>query len=151
MFVKLWNFLLEQTACDLSVEELNQVCYIQACSSAYGVELASLSTDLQRQLDQVSFATDSSSFEDRVSNRLLHIGVPHQRDFSPLESFPRLLSIDIACPDRMIAIECDGPSHYLSNLHSVEEKRENGPTKAKRRIFATAWLACYQFEVDGRA
>ena len=34
----------------------------------------------------------------------------------------------------MIVIECDGPSHYLSTIDGAEKNRENGPTKAKRRL-----------------
>ena len=134
MLIKLWNTLLDRTTGDLSIDELGKICYIQACASVYGIDLASPPSDLLRQLDQASFPTESSHFEDNVSNTLLKIGFSHQREFSPLKSFPGFLSIDMASPDRMIAIECDGPSHYLSTFHGVEKKRENGSTKAKRRL-----------------
>ena len=134
LLVKIWSNILERTTGDWAVEALTQMRYIQACASVHGIELASPPPDLQRQLEHVSFATRSSSFENQVSNILLRIGFPHQREVSPFESFPGLLSIDIACPDRMIAFECDGPSHYLSAVDGVENRRENGPTKAKRRL-----------------
>ena len=134
MLVKLWNSLLERTTGDLPVEALTQIRYIQACASVYDLELASPPSDLRWQLDQVSFNIRSSGFEKEVSNTLLHMGFPHQREVSPFESFPGLLSIDIACPDRMIAIECDGASHYLSTVNGAEKNLENGPTKAKRRL-----------------
>ena len=156
MLVKLWNSLLNRTTGDLSIEGLNQILYVQACASVYGLELASPPQDLQRQLDRVSNDTRSSGFEKRVANSLLVIGFPHQREFSPLESFPGLLSIDIACPDRMIAIECDGPSHYLSTVHGAEKNRENGPTKAKRRLLQElgwnvinlSWMEAHQHKTS---
>jgi len=45
-----------------------------------------------------------------------------------------MLAIDMACKDRMIAIEYDGPSHFLKGVDFVELSMENGPTKAKRRM-----------------
>jgi hypothetical protein len=41
--------------------------------------------------------------------------------------------MDIACSDRMIAVECDRPSHNLVALGDVD-RREHEPTKAKRRL-----------------
>ena len=150
------NDLLERTTGDLPVEQLTQICYIQACASVYGIESASPPSDLRRQLEQVYYRTRSSDFENEVSNILLHIGLSHQREFSPFESFPGLLSIDIACPDRMIAIECDGPSHYLSYVCGAEKNQENGPTKAKRRLLQeldwkvinSSWMEASQHETS---
>ena len=134
LLVKLWNILMERAVGELPVEDLKQMRYTKAFASMYGVELASPSSDLQRKIDRVVFSTKSSGFEEKISQALLNIGFPHQREFSPFESVPGLLSIDIACPDRMIAIECDGPTHFLSSVHDAEKKQENGPTKAKRRL-----------------
>jgi len=47
-----------------------------------------------------------------------------------------MLSIDFACSEQKIAIEFDGPSHYLSALWSGQlTSTENGATKAKRRFW----------------
>jgi hypothetical protein len=44
-----------------------------------------------------------------------------------------ILSIDMASRDRMVAIEFDGPSHFLIEAQSGKvSKVENGPTKAER-------------------
>ena len=134
LLVNLWANLLERTTGDLPVEALRQIRYVEACASVYELALASPPSDLTTQLDQVTYDDRSSRFQNKVSSILLRIGFSHQCDVSPLESFPGLLSIDIACPDRMIAIECDGPSHYLSTVDGAEKNRENGPTKAKRRL-----------------
>ena len=152
MLVKLWNSLLERTTGDVPVEDLRQIRYVQVCASVYGLELANPPSALQWQLDRVSVDTRSSGFEKSVANILLRIGFPHQREVSPFESFPELLSIDIACPDRMIAIECDCASHYLSTVDGVEKRRKNGPTKAKRRLLQRlgwnvinlSWMAARQ-------
>jgi len=46
-----------------------------------------------------------------------------------------LWKIDCACRYRKIAIEFDGPSHFLRPAGSRElPSIENGPTKAKRRF-----------------
>ena len=44
------------------------------------------------------------------------------------------MSIDMACTDWKIAIECDGPSHYLTVLDGSGQSVENYSTKAKRRL-----------------
>ena len=129
----LWTSLLDRKIGDLPDETLTQILHVQTFSSAYDIQLASPQADLRRQLEEFTFTTQSSTFETNVSNTLLDVGFAHQREVSPLKSIPGLLSIDIACPDRMVAIECDGPSHYLSIIGHVE-RRENGPTKAKRRL-----------------
>jgi hypothetical protein len=129
----LFSSLLDRKLDDLPGEALAQILYVQTFASAYGIELSSPPSDLQSQLDQMTFKATSSRFEAMVSNTLLDMGFSHQREFSPLKSIPGLLSVDIACPDRMVAVECDGPSHYRSKLGD-EKRRENGPTKAKRRL-----------------
>ena len=134
MLTKIWNALVDRTIDDLPVEELIQILYVEACVSAYGIEIASPSPELRRQLDQVSFPNTSSGFEQDVSNTLFDIGFPHQQGFSPFQSTPGLLAIDMACPDRMIAIEYDGPCHFVSIPGDSENLVENGPTKAKRRL-----------------
>ena len=134
MLTKVWNCLVTRTIAELPVEELRQILYVQACASAYGVELACPSLLLQMQLDKVPLASLSSDFEIMVSKTLLNIGFFHERQVSPFQFAPGLLAIDLACPNRMIAIECDGPSHYVSLIGDVENQVEKGSTKAKRRL-----------------
>ena len=48
-----------------------------------------------------------------------------------------MLSIDYACRDRMVAIEFDGSSHFLTDLKDdslPNHSRKNGLTEAKRRL-----------------
>jgi len=47
------------------------------------------------------------------------------------------MAIDFACKERKIAVECDGPHHYLTELKKgamPNHGRENGRTTAKRRL-----------------
>jgi hypothetical protein len=134
MLANLWNDLLARQINERPIEELQQVLYVQAFASAFGTELTSPPSVLQTQLDRVPFTTESSRFEKTVSSTLLDMGFSHQQEISPFESIPGMLSIDLACADRRIAIECDGPSHYLSVPGEAEDLIENGQTKAKRRL-----------------
>jgi hypothetical protein len=75
--------------------------------------------------------SNSSRFEGEYSKLLNDLGFEHEREVSPFaddEKAGDVLAIDMACSARKIAIECDGPSHYLSS------GRENGKTVAKRRL-----------------
>jgi hypothetical protein len=46
-----------------------------------------------------------------------------------------MLAINLACKEQKIAVEYDGPSHYLKELGTGKvTSTENGPTKAKRRF-----------------
>jgi hypothetical protein len=74
-----------------------------------------------------------------VSLVLNELGFDHEEEVHPFHeeaesSLPLgMLSIDMACRDRMVAIEFDGLSHFLIELESGKvSKVENGATKAKR-------------------
>ena len=70
-----------------------------------------------------------------VSQLLHEIGFHHECEVSPDGSISGgMLAIDFACPERMIAIEFDGPSHFLKAVGSGKLTcTENGATKAKCR------------------
>ena len=71
----------------------------------------------------------------QVSQLLHEIGFHHECEVSPDSSLSSgMLAVDFACPERMIAIEFDGPSHFLKAVGSGKlTATENGATKAKRR------------------
>ena len=83
-------------------------------------------------------AESSSPFEDEYSALLAEAGFKHDREVQFLEGdYAGFMAIDFACKERKIAIECDGPSHYLTELTKGAKPnygRENGPTTAKRRL-----------------
>jgi hypothetical protein len=68
---------------------------------------------------------------------LADLGVPCELEVSPLSntSLGGMLAIDVACKEEKIAIEFDGPLHYLKELGSGNVSlMENGTTRAKRRF-----------------
>jgi hypothetical protein len=72
---------------------------------------------------------DQHPNDDELSRLLRELGFEHEREVSPVdEEVGMMLSIDMACRERMVAVEYDGSYHYLSS------GRENGRTVAKRRL-----------------
>ena len=109
--------------------------YVEAVARVYGIALEDPPAELRTKLEGLKpSSVQSSNFEKQISARLFELGFDHQREVSPFEAAPGMLSIDMACTDRKIAIECDGPSHYLTVLDGSGRSVENGSTKAKRRL-----------------
>lgn len=79
-----------------------------------------------------------TSWQQDVAAILNQIGFKHKFEVDPVPNIiPGYLAVDIACSESNIAIEVDGPSHYLCSLSQAEglvPPAENGPTKAKRRL-----------------
>ena len=77
-----------------------------------------------------------SSSSKEFARLLRQIGFHHECEVSPDSSISGgMLAIDFASTEQKIAIEYDGPSHYLKVLGSGElTSTENGATKAKRRF-----------------
>jgi hypothetical protein len=75
-----------------------------------------------------------------VSSILRGLGFDHHEEVSPwkdggLSAPSGMLAIDMACRKKMVAIEFDGPSHFLREVGSGKVlELENGATKAKRRF-----------------
>jgi len=80
--------------------------------------------------------TVSSRTQQEMSDLLTKLGFVHEIEVSPFPDLSGFLAIDVACKDRMIAIEFDGPSHFLREINEDQPQRrkENGPTRAKRRL-----------------
>jgi hypothetical protein len=78
---------------------------------------------------------DSSRAQQEMSELLNEVGFAHEIEVSPFPNDPVLLvpglwAIDAACKDRMIAIEFDGPTHYL--------RERTDPSQTS--ILATSWV-----------
>lgn len=92
-----------------------------------------------------SFELMIDTEESRVEQEMSYIlasecNFDHERGVSPYPSHDGLdlWAIDCACRDRMIAVEFDGPSHFLRSATSTTSANvEDGPTKAKRRFLAS--------------
>ena len=157
LLVKLWNNkLIERTTCDFPDEELAQTCYIRQVQACASIGVMALNWQvcppsyLRTQLDRVKFLFQLNRPALKSKNQTpfsAHPISPPTRIFSNLNPFlsPGLRSIDIACPDHMIAIECDGPSHYLSCVYDVEKKHERKDSTNQGEVPAveTAWLECH--------
>jgi len=139
---KLWERAIElhiaeeEDFCD---EDLNQLAQTLIFAKASGVQLSQppekMTTNMESSLHR--FADNSiSRSTNEVSKLLKDVGFMHEEEVTPDKSLSGgMLAIDMACTKRMIAIEFDGPSHFLKALGSGElTSTENGATKAKRRF-----------------
>ena len=78
-----------------------------------------------------------SGFENHIAKELEKFGFGgFEREVSPFEGDEggELLKIDIAWVDKKVALELDGPSHFLKSAKTGKEGRRNGPTEAKKRL-----------------
>jgi hypothetical protein len=85
-----------------------------------------------------------SGAQQEMSEVLEEIGFHHETEVSPFASQDALdlWMIDCASRERNIAIEFDGPSHFLRSAGSRKLAGiENGPTKAKRRFLRSVGWA----------
>jgi hypothetical protein len=100
-------------------------------------------------MDEIAFQADvhESRAQNEMSGILNELAFQHEVEVSPLTKknmFPlpgRMLAIDMACRKQMIAIEFDGPSHFLREAWSGKVLEvENGGTKAKRLFLERLFL-----------
>jgi hypothetical protein len=103
----------------------------------------------------------SSSAQKEVSSIIRGLGFGHDEEVSPwkddkLSAPPGMLAMDMAYRKKMMAIEFDGPSHFLQEIGSGNVlELENGATKAKRRFqehygtLLLLGLRCWWNKVEG--
>ena len=94
--------------------------------------LLSIQLELREAVDKAvaSINTTSSRSQSEVSSMLTESGFQHEEEVSPFDEGgdARFMAIDMACRDRMVAIEFNGPFHY--NI----DGRSNGKTMMKERL-----------------
>ena len=137
---KLWGRAIELFASDVDFidEDLRQLAQTLIFAEADGVKLPQIP---ERMAERMKSALNSkednevSRSSKQVSQLLNEIGFHHECEVSPDSSISGgMLAIDFACPERKIAIEYDGPSHFLKAVGSGKlTATKNGATKAKRR------------------
>jgi len=122
-------------------EGMLQLAQAQACARAEGVELPEVPMTMSRKMKSAmaQYTPEDNKVSrsvEQVSKALKEIGFDHELEVSPGSTISGgMLAIDLACKERMIAIEFDGPSHYLKALGTgMLTTKENGGTKAKRRF-----------------
>lgn len=134
----LWDVVLSMNPSKFSEEFLIQLAWVEALARADGINLQEPSPKLRERMEIVTYSDRPSEYQkEEVSAVLDEIGFDHERELSPLSDFNirGMLSIDFGCRERRIAIEYDGPGHYLRVLESGKVSRvESGLTKAKRRF-----------------
>jgi len=133
-FTKLWKLVIEIDWSQLTNEGRIQLIQTYLISShVYSLQLEPPAWTSEA----LSVDGHESITQHEVSEILKEIGFHHEREVSPFcSNFAHdLWMIDCACRDRKIAIEFDGPFHFLRSAGSRRlPSIENGPTKAKRRF-----------------
>ena len=138
---KLWRRAIELFASDVDFidEDLRQLSQTLFFAEADGIKLPQIPERMAKRMDLASNSTEEhivSRSSKQVTELLNEIGFHHAGEVSPDSSISgNMLAIDFACPERMIAIEFDGPSHFLKAVGSGRLTcTKNGATKAKRRF-----------------
>lgn len=82
-----------------------------------------------------------------VKEYLKSLNINFIEEFQP-EIEGRFFSIDIALPDKMIALEINGQHHYESNgdLKPYYQERHNLLEKAGWKVFEIHYSSCFKFE-----
>jgi hypothetical protein len=136
----LWDKAMAAGDVALNDENIKQLVQVGLHAKGDGVKLQSAPNALKQKMLEALANTDqrSSEFEDRVAHHLTDLGVEFKREFPPFGAeFSGMLAVDIALTasdGTKIAIESDGPSHYLLGPSGKGSGRENGRTVAKRRL-----------------
>eukprot|EP00978_Attheya_sp_CCMP212_P024110 scaffold75322_cov44-Attheya_sp.AAC.1 len=134
----MWNRAVQMNVSNSNKETLSQLAQVEAFTKAYRIELEKPPSELRlRMVSIVEKDNNVSRSHAQISGMLTKLGFIHENEVPPLEEWAMgsMLAIDMACPKQKIAIEFDGPSHYLKSVGTGDVTRlENGATKAKRRF-----------------
>jgi hypothetical protein len=133
-----WNVAMAIPPNSLSVKYLTQLHEIDVCVQVEGSEelkssLLPMPRELREAIDRAVAESNQtiSRSQSEVSSALTAIGFNHKVEVSPFsndgDNAP-FMAIDMACRDRMIAVEFNGPSHYNS------DGQPNGKTMLKERL-----------------
>ncbi|GMH67649.1 hypothetical protein TL16_g04735 [Triparma laevis f. inornata] len=142
----LWREVNKRDEDRFSFEEWQQLKIASLFAGCEGVDLAK-SEGHQQKMDEASLLSisGSSRFEDEIVKELKSFGFEgFTREVFPFpgDEGGELLKIDIAFEKERVALELDGPTHFLTTLvrrKKGDEKEKpkpirDGPTKAKTRL-----------------
>ena len=139
LLAKLWEKSIELFASDADFidETLRQLAQTQIFAEADGIMLPQIPEPMAKKMELVRNTVDESfSRSSKQVSQLLHeIGFHHECEVFPDSTLSSgILAIDFACLEQKVALEFDGPSHYLKAVGSGKiTSTEKGATKAKRR------------------
>eukprot|EP00978_Attheya_sp_CCMP212_P016914 scaffold44643_cov47-Attheya_sp.AAC.1 len=138
LLVKMWNRAVQMNVSSLRKEDLCLLAQVEALMKADRIDLEEPPSELRlRMVSIVEKHNTASRSHVQISEMLTKLGFIHENEVPPFEEWAMggMLAIDMACPKQKIAIEFDGPSHYLKSVGTGDVTRlENGATKAKRRF-----------------
>jgi len=130
---------------------LSQLAHTRLYAKGYGVSLPPAPDTMLEAIRQATFRISKGNPMSRaayeISDALREIGFVHEMEVAPDPEMigGDMLAIDIACMERKIAVECDGPRHYLMAA-TVDDNdneyggrltltaKETGSTTSKRRV-----------------
>jgi hypothetical protein len=139
-----WKAAMQIPPHTLSVQALTQLHEIELCVQIEGSEelrssLDEMPREMRAAVDEAvgEIANLSSRRQSEVSALLTEMGFAHENEVSPFPSDngnnydqqQTFMAIDIACRNKMIAIEFNGPSHY-----NTDNGQPNGKTAMKKRL-----------------
>ena len=139
----LWDRAMQLIPTDVTNLDDEQICQLAQAkifADAYVVELPVCPDMLKRLADAMKALhgvnNKLSKCSTRVSKCLKNIGFEHECEVPPSSDFwGGFMAIDFASKDRKVAIEFDGPSHFLNAIGSGKlTTQRNGTTQAKRRL-----------------
>jgi len=140
LLAKLWDKAIELffTGEECSDEALWQLAQTQIFAEVGGITLLQIPESMAKRMELALNSREDNevSRSSREVSELLHeIGFHHECEVAPDNSFSGgMLAIDFACLKQKVAIEFDGPSHFLKAVGSGKlTSTENGATKAKRK------------------
>jgi predicted nucleic acid-binding protein len=142
-FRQLWTVAVSFDFRMLTAEESSQLFQVYAFSQARGMGISKppISCFEAGRIFLGDNNNQVSKSQKEVSSILHELEFAHDEEVSPWNDGefclapPGMLAIDMASRKRRVAIEFDGPSHFLLEAGSVKVLQlQNGATRAKRRF-----------------
>ena len=121
---------------DLTEEGIWQILVVEAVGKVCGIPLEPLMPSFATECVRVYQDDEGkpSGLHKNISHALSTLGYGHEMEVSPFPNLPGTMAIDIALQERRIAVEVDGPSHFLCSPHFTLLHEYNGPSLFKRRV-----------------
>mmetsp|Transcript_17625 Transcript_17625/g.44792 ORF Transcript_17625/g.44792 Transcript_17625/m.44792 type:complete len:261 (+) Transcript_17625:174-956(+) len=133
----LWNNAIERPGGEFLEVHWRMLALSRLFAKSEGVDLGSEHSRFLKMATSC-VVEGSSEFEKAVAKDLVRHGYDgFEREVSPFEGVEggELLKIDIAWRKDKVALELDGPTHFLTALRGgSSEIRLDGPSKAKTRL-----------------
>jgi hypothetical protein len=139
LLASLWDRAIQMSTLDrFNDSELSQLAQSMLFARADGTELPEVPQNLLGKMNlAMKRDNKATKSQEEIFQLLGALGVPCELEVSPVPNTDMggMLAIDVACKEEKIAIEFDGPWHFLNELGSGKvSQTENGTTRAKRQF-----------------